>query len=258
MSFAITYSRANCGIHALTVTVEIHISGGLPRVSIVGLPETAVKESKDRVRSALLNMKFSFPPSRLTINLAPADLPKEGGRFDLAIAIGILAATGQIHSTALTQYEFAGELALSGELRPIKGVLPFALATKQQGRTLIIPQANANEAALVKGLTILPVTHFLDVCAHLCGKTILTPFKSPPLQHTPPTSTDLAQLSGQIQARRALEIAAAGGHSMLMTGPPGTGKTMLVNCLVTILPAMTEEEALASAMIMSISQQRFN
>ncbi|MEM9243567.1 MAG: YifB family Mg chelatase-like AAA ATPase [Pseudomonadota bacterium] len=258
MSLAITYSRANCGIHAHLVTVEAHISGGLPRISIVGLPETAVKESKDRVRSALLNMKFNFPPSRLTINLAPADLPKDGARFDLAMALSILAATAQIPMTTLEDYEFIGELALSGQLRQVKGILPVALACKNRGKKLILPWQNAAEASLVSDLDILPSKHFLDVCAHLTGATPLSSFQNNSRVDSPIHRLDLADIQGQQQAKRALEIAAAGNHSLLLVGPPGTGKTMLASRLPGLLPAMSEKEALETAAIRSVSHNDFN
>jgi magnesium chelatase family protein len=256
MSLAIIYSRAQSGIKAPMVTVETHISNGLPSFSIVGLPETAVKESKDRVRSALINSHFDFPSGRITVNLAPADLPKEGGRFDLPIALSILAATRQIPKELLVEYEFAGELALSGELRAIHGALPLALAAHKAQRQLIIPQANAEEAALVKQLTVLPAQHLLDVCAHLQGQQKLTEY----LANFPSRQAyehDFSEVRGQPHARRALTIAAAGGHSVLMLGPPGTGKTMLASRLPSILPNMTEAEALEVAALASISAGGF-
>jgi magnesium chelatase family protein len=252
MSFSIVYTRASNGIQAPLVTVEVHISGGLPKISMVGLPETAVKESKDRVRSALLNLNFDFPAMRTTINLAPADLPKEGGRFDLPIAIGILAATRQIPANSLTEYEFAGELALSGELRSFKGALPFALATRAENKKLILPFANASEASLVNQLDIFPAMHFLDIVAHLQNKKLLEKFNAPTLEKSKSPAFDLIEVIGQTQARRALEIAASGGHSILFIGPPGTGKTMLACRLPGILPSMTEKESLEAAAIDSI------
>jgi magnesium chelatase family protein len=253
MSLAILYSRAQTGIDAPLVTVEVHLANGLPALSIVGLPELAVRESKDRVRGALLNSQFEFPARRITINLAPADLPKEGGRFDLPIALGILAASGQLPKERLQQYEFFGELALSGDLRPVTGVLPAALACKQAGRTLLLPQANVEEALLVSQLECFAADHLLKVCAHLTGARPLSP--PPPIPTPPPTTEcpDMRDVLGQPQARRALEVCAAGSHSLLYIGPPGTGKSMLASRLPGILPPMTEQEALESAAIRSVA-----
>ncbi|MEJ1364616.1 MAG: magnesium chelatase domain-containing protein, partial [Candidatus Sedimenticola sp. (ex Thyasira tokunagai)] len=258
MPLATLYSRARTGISAPLVTVEVHLTNGLPSLSMVGLPEMAVKESKDRVRGALLNSRFEFPPKRTTINLAPADLPKEGGRFDLAIALGILAASDQIPLQVLSGYEFLGELALSGELRPVKGVLPVALAAREAGRSLILPTASAGEAALVEGVKVYPANHLLEVCDHLIKGDRLPPA----VPNTTPTTTlhhpDLADVRGQHYARRALEVAAAGGHSLLMIGPPGTGKSMLASRLPGILPEMSEDEALETAAILSVSNRGFD
>jgi len=268
MSLAIVYSRAQTGIDAPLVTVEVHLSNGLPSLSIVGLAETAVKESKDRVRGAILTGQFEFPARRITVNLAPADLPKEGGRFDLPIAIGILAASGQIPTDSLAQYEFIGELALSGDIRGVKGVLPVAIQTRRAKRALFVASENANEAALVDNVSIFSANHLLQVCSHLNNVEPLAANQhqagSSPVaatqQFTHPneTSMDIADVRGQYHAKRALEVAAAGGHSLLMIGPPGTGKTMLASRLPGILPAMTEQEALETAAIMSISDHGFD
>ncbi|NOX75883.1 MAG: YifB family Mg chelatase-like AAA ATPase [Gammaproteobacteria bacterium] len=258
MSLATVYSRAQSGIDAPQVDVEVHLSNGLPSLSIVGLPEAAVKESKDRVRGALLNSRFEFPSRRITINLAPADLPKEGGRFDLPIALGILAASGQIPTDALSHYEFLGELALGGELRPLRGVLPAAIHTRNAGRTLMVPKENGAEAALVDGVEVLSAAHLLDVCAHLNASKRLTPVLRNNTSVEVPLLDDLAEVRGQHHAKRALEVAASGGHSLLMMGPPGTGKTMLASRLPGILPAMNETEALEAAAVASISERGFS
>ena len=258
MALAILYSRARDGVDAPLVTVEAHLANGLPAFSIVGLPEMTVRESRDRVRGAILNSRFEFPARRITINLAPADLPKEGGRFDLPIALGILAASGQIPLQGCKGVEFAGELALSGELRPIRGALPVALACRNADRALILPRANADEAARVEGIDIRPAEHLLEVCERLSnGNSNFPDFQPTKEQAAPSNMPDLADVHGQHQAKRALEIAAAGGHSLLMIGPPGSGKSMLAQRLPAILPPMTEEEALETAAIHSISQRGF-
>jgi magnesium chelatase family protein len=243
------------------VTVEIHIANGLPSFTIVGLPDTEVKESKDRVRAALQNAQFKMPAQRITVNLAPADLPKESGRFDLPIALGILAATGQIPGDKLDQYEWAGELALTGELRPIYGALAMTYNASQSGRSFVLPQQNAAEAALVNKATIYAARTLLQVCAHLSGHEPLPVYRNPPENGSntqDSTYPDLDEVKGQTHAKRALEIAAAGGHSLLLTGPPGTGKSMLAARFPGILPSMTEQEALESAAIQSLGYGNFN
>jgi magnesium chelatase family protein len=257
MSLAVLYSRALAGMEAPPVTVEVHLANGLPNFTIVGLPEAEVKESKDRVRSALLNCRFEFPARRITVNLAPADLPKESGRFDLPIALGILAASAQIPADRLSEYEFAGELALTGELRPIRGALAMTYNAHRSGRAFVLPVESATEASLVRDALVYPAATLLQVCAHLAGREVLRRAADPP-PSTAAAFADLAEVKGQAPAKRALEVAAAGGHSVLMVGPPGTGKTMLAERFAGILPPMTEEEALASAALQSLGSQGFD
>jgi len=254
-SLAVVYSRGRSGIEAPLVTVEVHISNGLPALNIVGLPETAVKESKDRVRGAILNSKFEFPMQRITVNLAPADLPKEGGRFDLAIALGILAASGQIPIAHLHHYECVGELSLGGELRSINGVLPIAIQARNNHRKLILPKENTAEAALVKDIEIIPAMHLLEVCSHLAGQRLIQVEFQQEEQDVPTTDIDFADVHGQYHVKRAFEIAAAGAHNLIMLGPPGTGKSMIASRLPTILPQLTEQQAQETAAIASISDQ---
>jgi magnesium chelatase family protein len=257
MSLAVVYSRALAGMEAPPVTVESHLANGLPSFTIVGLPEAEVKEAKDRVRAALQNARFEFPARRITVNLAPADLPKESGRFDLPIALGILAASEQLPADRLAGCEFAGELALTGELRPIRGALAMALSAARERRAFVLPEANAREAALVEEATVYPARSLLEVCAHLTGREPLARLTGRPVvngSHHP----DMADVKGQAHAKRALEIAAAGGHSLIMVGPPGTGKSMLAARLPGILPPMTQEEALAAAAIQSLGSAGFD
>lgn len=255
MSLAIVHTRARLGLDAPAVSVEVHISNGLPGLAIVGLPATAVRESKDRVRSAILNSRFEFPQRRITINLAPADLPKDGGRFDLPIALGILAASGQLPKEVLAGHEFLGELALTGELRPVTGVLPASLAARAAGRALVVAAANAGDAARPQGAEVYAADHLLTVCGHLLKQSHLPLATPPPASAPSALLPDLADVRGQLSARRALEVAAAGGHSLLMIGPPGTGKTMLASRLPSILPPLAEAEALEVAAIRSLASQ---
>ena len=260
MSLAILKSRALTGMDAPEVTVEVHLANGLPSFTIVGLAETEVKEAKDRVRAAIQNARFEFPARRITVNLAPADLPKESGRFDLPIALGILAASKQINADHLDKYEFAGELSLSGELRPIRGALAMSFAIAKSNTAsikqgFILPFDNADEAAFVRNLTILPAKTLLDVCAHLNGlpdNPVLTPHVSEG-ENVYPRYPDFDEVKGQQKAKRALEVAAAGNHSVLMSGPPGTGKTMLARRLPTIMPGLGFEEKLELTRIYSIA-----
>jgi len=257
MSLAVLKSRALAGMEAQEVSVEVHLANGLPAFTIVGLADTEVKEAKDRVRAAIQNGGFEFPAQRITVNLAPADLPKESGRFDLPIALGILAASRQIPSARLHQYEFAGELSLSGELRPIRGALAMSLATRRDGGRLafILPQANADEAALVSSAAIYPASSLLQVCAHFAAKSadaMLSRHESAPLVMQP-EYPDFADVKGQLLVKRALEVAAAGNHSILMVGPPGAGKTMLAARFAGLLPEMSDEEALEAAAVQSLT-----
>jgi len=260
MSLAVLYSRACVGVEAPLVTIEAHLGRGLPCFTLVGLPETSVKEARERVRSAIINAGFTFPDGRITVNLAPADLPKEGGRFDLAIAISILAASGQIRGDALSRYEWLGELALSGELRPVAAVLTAAAACHQAGRQLILAEANAGEAALIRQLQCHPAQHLTQVCAFINGQQALdyAPADQAPVVTPPAEPEDLADVIGQQSGKRALEIAAAGGHHLLFLGPPGTGKTMLASRLPGLLPPLSEAEALQVATIRSVRGQELD
>ena len=257
MSLATVMSRASVGIEAPPVQVEVHITGGLPKFAIVGLPEATVRESKDRVRSAIINSRFEFPQRRITVNLAPADLPKDGGRYDLPIAIGILAATGQLSHERFGEHELIGELALDGALRRTGGSLPAALHARDAGRILVLPAGDAREAALATGARLFPARHLGEVHAQLLGEASPAPVEAT-RQTGAPTSEDLCDVRRQYAARRALELSAAGSHNLLMLGPPGTGKTMLATRLPGILPPMTEAEALESAMVRSVSALGFD
>ncbi len=258
MSFAQVYTRSVVGLNAPSVMVEVHLSQGLPAVTMVGLPEAAVRESKDRVRSAIINSGFQFPNRRLTINLAPADLPKDGARLDLPIAIGILAASGQIDETVLAHYEFIGELALNGDLRGIAGALAVSRALKAAQRILIVPKENADEAVKVDGVKVLQADNLKAVCQHLMNEQQLSQAEHKASYQSANYQLDLADVKGQHQARRALEIAAAGGHSLLFCGSPGTGKTLMASRLPTILPPLNDHEALEVASIYSIANSDYD
>ena len=259
MSLAVLRSRALAGMEAPTVTVEVHLANGLPTLTLVGLPDAEVREAKDRVRAALQNAGFEFPSRRITINLAPADLPKDSGRFDLPIAIGILAASGQIPKRELDRYEFAGELSLSGELLPVRGALAMAYAMQRHPalpqRGFILPMANADEAALVGGAAIYPAATLLQVCAHFTASDSegrIAPH-APRAFATPSSHPDFSDVKGQGGCKRALEVAAAGQHHVLLIGPPGAGKTMLASRFAGLLPPMTDDEALESAAVQSLA-----
>ncbi len=262
MALAVVHSRALSGMSAPEVTVEVHLANGLPGFALVGLAETEVREARERVRAALQNAKFEFPARRITVNMAPADLPKESARFDLPIAIGILAASGQIPAQLLEKYEFAGELSLSGELRPILGALAMTLAVARTVRDraprgFILPMDNADEAALVGTVAIYPAKDLRQVVSHLeflGGNTKAQPIAEhfSQVRLSAPTYPDFFDVKGQAGAKRALEIAAAGGHSVLLVGPPGTGKTMLAQRFPGLLPSMEVDEALESAAVLSL------
>ena len=269
MALALVHSRALDGLNAPPVTVEVHLANGLPCFTLVGLADTEVKEARERVRAALQNSALEFPHNkRITVNLAPADLPKESGRFDLPIALGILAASGQIDANRLGEAEYAGELSLAGDLRPVRGAIAMALALRRVGstRSLVLPQASAHEAALVPGLRVHSAVHLLDVVRSLlpteteAGTAALPVAEAPCVSQAPGprTAVDLRDVKGQAAAKRALEVAAAGGHSVLMSGPPGTGKSMLAQCFAGLLPSLSEAQALESAAVISLNGRPFD
>lgn len=252
MSFATIYSRAVIGIEAKEVKIEVHLSNGLPAFQIVGLPDAGVRESRDRVRSAIINSQLQFPQTRLTVNLSPADIPKEGSRYDLAIAIGILVASKQLPDSQLHQYEFFGELGLNGELRETKAIIPCSIATTNANRTGVYVTTDATQATIIKRASVLPAKCLLDVFNHFSGQQRLSYIESSCQEATTLTDDCLSDVIGQEQAKRALEIAAAGQHNLLMMGAPGTGKSMLAHRLLSILPELTDDEALTTSAIHSI------
>ena len=250
-------SRAAIGVESPAVEVEVHIGAGLPHTTIVGLPAAAVRESKDRVHSAIENSGYHMPNGRLTINLAPANLPKHGTRFDLPMAVGIIAAMKHFPPEQLTGYEFVGELALDGALRPIRGILPASLQAREAGRALVVSAQDAAEAALVSDATVFGANTLTEVCDHLSGLKSLAA-AAPRAEVEAPTFTrDLRDVHGQHRARRALELAAAGGHHLIFCGPPGSGKTMLASRMLSILPPLGEQQALESAAVASVTGLHF-
>ncbi len=263
MSLSLVQSRALLGLDAAAVTVEVHLANGLPSFTLVGLADVEVKEARERVRSAIQNAGLEFPHNkRITVNLAPADLPKDSGRFDLPIALGILAASGQIDAARLNGYEFAGELSLSGALRPVRGALAMSLALRAGGirARLVLPPDSADEAALVSGAEVYRACHLLDVVRHFVPAGAVTDGEPTPgwtrvearTQTASAPYPDMADVKGQLGPKRVLEIAAAGGHSLLMSGPPGSGKSMLAQRFAGLLPPMTDSEALQSAAVASL------
>lgn len=258
MSLAVIKTRAVLGVEAPQVNVEVNLSPGLPGFNIVGLPEASVREARDRVRCALINSRFEFPSRKIIVNLAPADFPKEGGRFDLAIAIGIIQASTPPGEIRTEDYEFVGELALSGELRDVTGILPIAVASKKAGRKLLLPAENCQEASLVSDHEVFAARNLTEVFLHLTGQQPIDAFVGDFEHPARNQDWDLADVKGQVQAKRALTIAACGRHNLLFCGPPGTGKTMLATRLQGLLPELTEDQALETATVHSVANVPLN
>ena len=257
MPLSILYSRALTGVKATSVTVEVHLAGGLPNFNIVGLPDTEVREARERVRAAIVNARFEFPARRITVNLAPADLPKEGGRYDLPIALGILAASGQIDKQQMRGIEFAGELSLDGKLRDCGGALPITLAARADEREVILPPGDAAVGALANGAVVYAASNLPQVCTHLCGRDKLPRAEAAATRDDNENTPCISTVKRQESAKRALAVAAAGGHSVLMVGPPGSGKSMLASCFNGLMPPLTEAEALETAAVHSLSGKSF-
>ncbi|RKS84544.1 magnesium chelatase family protein [Orbus hercynius] len=258
MSLFTIYTRACIGIQAPKIDVEIHISNGMPSFTLVGLPEASVKEAKDRVRSALINSGFSFPSKKITVNLSPADLPKEGSRFDLPIAVAILAATAQIVTDTLHKYEFLGELALSGQIRAVKGAIPAAISAQKNDKVLIISNENESELSLIHNTNAMVCHNLTEISQHFSKQLLLSRvvYRAPEAEAY--IEHDLQDIIGQEHAKRVLEIAAAGGHNLLLIGPPGTGKTMLASRLSSLLPPLNDQESLETTAIASLANQTHN
>lgn len=260
MALAVIYTRASLGISAPLITIEAHISQGLPGLTLVGLPETVVKEAKDRVRSALINSGYTYPAKRITINLSPADLPKEGARYDLPIALAILIASEQITSDKLNSYEFIGELALSGKLQRVNAIIPSIISASKDNRICIVSNEHQSEVSLLPNKSVLLASHILEICHYLENNTPLIEAKEFDINNAieNQNNKDISDIIGQNHAKRAAEITASGNHNILLLGPPGTGKTMLAQRINTLLPPLTSKEALDVLIISSLSGMLFN